>query len=108
MIDNYWLVDTEVKNSDIHGYGRFAAVYITQGTKVCVLNGKIIPKDGKHMPIVGTHLCVQCPQTFINHSTTSNLELSGQLMFIASCNIEPGTELTLNYTTLTVSELSFN
>jgi SET domain-containing protein len=108
MTDNHWLVDTEIKNSNIHGRGRFASVYIAKGTKVCVLNGKIIPKDGKHMPINGTHLCVECPQTFINHSTIANLELQGQIVFIASCNIEPGTELVLNYKLLTASELTFN
>lgn len=105
--DNYWLVDTVIKPSDIHGYGRFAAVYIPKDTIVGVLNGKIVNKDGKHLPIKGTNLCVVCPQTYVNHSTNSNLELSGQIVFVANRDILANEELTLNYTSLTVSALPF-
>lgn len=105
--DNYWLIDTVIKPSDIHGYGRFAAVYIPKGTIVCVLNGKVIEKDGKHLPIKGTNFCIDCPQTYINHSTVFNLELNGQITFVSNRNIDIGEELTLNYASLTVSALPF-
>ncbi len=107
MTDNYWLVDTVVSKSQIHGCGRFATVNVKSGTLVCVLNASIIPKDNVHLPIKNTAYCVKCPQTYINHSMNANLALDGQLVFVATCDIVAGDELTLDYATLTVSALSF-
>ena len=99
--DNIWLVSTEVRTSTISGNGRFAAVDINADTIVCILNGNVIPVDGIHLPIAGTGYCIQCPNTMINHSRSPNLVLHGQMLFKSNCTIAAGTELTLDYRTLT-------
>jgi len=95
---NQWLFKTEVKESSIHGKGRFALESIPIGRKVVELTGSIVPKEqapGK-FPVSLTHN-MNCEDTYINHSNDSNLSYIGGTSFISCKNIKTGDELTMDY-----------
>jgi len=96
---NFWLIKTEYRQSPIHGFGRFTLEDINANKLVLVLGGTIGDKGS--MPIRGTKLFIDNPQTHINHSSRPNLELDGQILFRSCKNIAAGSELTLDYTTFT-------
>lgn len=93
---NFWMIEHETRQSPIHGTGQFALQNITADNVVMVLSG-MIGKSGS-MPIRGTNLFVDNPQSYINHSPTPNLYLDGQIVFRSSRSIAQGEELTLDYT----------
>lgn len=105
--ENIWLVPTIVKESKVHGLGRFAQAKIAKGTPVLILQGEVVLKTGVHIPIIGTEYCIECPQTYVNHSPDPNLVRSGQILFLADKDIKPGDELLLDYSTLTSSKMPF-
>ena len=98
-VTNFWLIKTEYRQSRIHGFGRFTLEDINANELVLVLGG-IIGVRGS-MPIRGTKFFIDNPQTHINHSSTPNLQLDGQILFRSCKNIAAGSELTLDYTTFT-------
>ena len=95
---NQWLFKTEVKESTIHGQGRFALEDIPIGRNVLTLDGAIVPKEqapGK-FPVSLTHN-MNCEDTYINHSKDSNLAYLGGTSFVSCKNIKAGDELTMDY-----------
>lgn len=107
MSENIWLAATEVRDSPIHGKGRFASMDIKTGQPIVILIGEIVPKTGLHIPIRDTAYCIVCPQTYINHSDNCNMEQDGQILFRAARDIAAGEELTLDYSSLTSTKLDF-
>ena len=100
---NFWLIDTNTAESTIHGIGRFTMQQVNVNDIVLVLSGCI--GTSGNMPIYGTKLFINNPQTHINHSNEPNLYLDGQIIFRASRYIASGEELTLDYTKF--SKLNF-
>jgi SET domain len=100
---NFWLIDTKTAQSSIHGIGRFSQQQVSADDIVLVLGGRIGTSGS--MPIYGTKLFMDNPQTHINHSHEPNLYLDGQIIFRASRHIASGEELTLDYTKF--SKLTF-
>tara|TARA_B100000965_G_C19584912_1_gene755269 strand:+ start:347 stop:673 length:327 start_codon:yes stop_codon:yes gene_type:complete len=95
---NQWLFKTEVKESTIHGQGRFALEDIPIGRNVLTLDGAIVPKEQapKKFPVSLTHN-MDCEDTYINHSDDSNLAYLGGTSFVSCKNIKAGDELTMDY-----------
>jgi SET domain-containing protein len=93
------LIKTEYRQSRIHGFGRFTLEDIKADEIVLVLTGYIGVKGS--MPIQGTKLFIDNPQTHINHSSMPNLRLDGQILFRSCNDIAAGSELTLDYRTFT-------
>ena len=95
---NHWLFKTEVKESNIHGQGRFALENIPIGRQVVELKGSIVPKEQapQKFPVSLTHN-MDCEDTFINHSEDSNLAYLGGTSFVSCKNIKKGEELTMDY-----------
>jgi SET domain-containing protein len=95
---NQWLFKTEVKESTIHGQGRFALEDISIGKNVLTLDGAIVPKEQapKKFPISLTHN-MNCEDTSINHSEDPNLAYLGGTSFVSAKNIKIGEELTMDY-----------
>lgn len=100
---------TDVRPSEIHGFGRFACEHIRSGEVVLIVMGRILPNVGNstRMPLKGTGFVIDCEQTFVNHHTDANLVLDGQVVFRSCRDISPGEELTIDYRTLTSSGLPF-
>ncbi len=84
---NQWLFKTEVKESTIHGQGRFALEDIPIGRSVLTLDGAIVPKEQapKKFPVSLTHN-MDCEDTYINHSDDSNLAYLGGTNFVSCKN----------------------
>ena len=98
QMPNQWLFKTEVKQSTIHGQGRFALEDIAIGKNVLKLDGAIVPKEeapGK-FPVSATHN-MNCDDSYVNHSTDANLAYIGGTSFISAKNIKAGDELTMDY-----------
>ena len=102
---NQWQFKTEIKDSKIHGLGRFAMENISAGKPVLTLKGEIVPKEKapRKFPVSDTHNMV-CEDTYVNHSEDPNLELvrtkttiTVEKTFIAKKSIKDGEELTMNY-----------
>lgn len=95
---NQWLFKTEVKESTIHGQGRFALEDIPIGRQVVELRGSIVPKEqapGK-FPVSLTHN-MNCDDSYVNHNEDSNLAYIGGTSFVSCKNIKKGDELTMDY-----------
>jgi len=95
---NIWKVSTEILPSKIHGQGRFATQTVSKGELVLIINGEIKPRAQapKKFPITD-ELNIDCDDTFVNHSKQNNLDLVGQIFFVANQNIAVGEELTMDY-----------
>ena len=102
---NQWLFKTEIKDSGIHGHGRFAMEDIPKGKTVVTLEGPALPKEQapRKMPVNDTHN-MNCEDTYINHSEDANLKLIGtkvtitvEKTFVSTKKIKKGVELTMNY-----------
>jgi SET domain-containing protein len=95
---NIWRIDTEILPSKIHGQGRFTMQTVLKGDLVLIINGEIKPRDKapRKFPIT-EELNMDCDDTFVNHSKQNNLDLDGQIFFIANRDIAAGEELTMDY-----------
>ena len=102
---NQWQFKTEIKDSTIHGLGRFTMESIPKGKAVITLAGDIVPKEEapKKFPVNDTHN-MKCDDTWVNHSEDPNLTLvkttttiTIEKTFIAKKKITKGTELTMDY-----------
>jgi SET domain-containing protein len=95
---NIWRIKTVIKKSSIHGQGRFALENCPMGSLVLIINGPVKTRKEapKKFPITD-ELNIDCEDTHINHSTSNNLDLNGQIFFIANRDIKAGEELTMNY-----------
>ena len=74
---------TEIKESTIHGLGRFAVENISKGNVVLYIAGPLSNKGNEH-------------KSYINHSTNGNLTYVDGY-FIAKENIAAGDELMWDY-----------
>lgn len=83
---------TIIKQSSIHGNGRFADEQIDKGTLVLIINGNIHKNENN---------------SFINHSTDNNLDWNGDTGWISNREIEVGEELTMNYKQWIKTDLPF-
>lgn len=73
---------TEVKNSNIHGRGRFAIEPIEPGNLVLHIDGNIYKNENN---------------SYVNHSRNNNLDWDGNKGWIANRFICTGEELTMDY-----------
>ena len=60
----------------------------------------------KKFPIT-EHLNMDCEDTYVNHSARNNLDLKGQILFVANRDIKAGEELTMDYTQFTSGKYLF-
>jgi len=102
---NNWQFKTEIKDSEIHGHGRFAMEDIPKGKTVVTLEGPALPKEQapRKMPVSDTHN-MNCEDTFVNHDKDANLTLvdtkitiTVEKTFVSTKKIKKGSELTMNY-----------
>src|SRR5688572_27536042 len=113
---SYLSPKAQVKDSNIHGKGLFAAEPIRKGEIVCVKGGYIYDRHTlKSMPewyraaeiqIAGDLFIGpdkeserQGSMIFSNHSCDPNIGIQGQIVFVAMRDIEPGEELTHDWAT---------
>ena len=80
MIKFYY--NTEIKDSVIHGKGRFACEPIEKGSLVLHINGNIYKNENN---------------SYINHSRSNNLDWNGINGWVANRFISAREELTMNY-----------
>lgn len=73
---------TEVKNSNIHGQGRFTIEPIEPGSVVLHIDGNIYKNENN---------------SYVNHSRNNNLDWNGSNGWIANKFIYAGEELTMDY-----------
>jgi SET domain-containing protein len=92
-----------VTRSPIHGRGLFAAVPLTAGQLIGVYEGPEVTEDGTHVLWIQddtanswTGYNGKNDLRFLNHSDTPNAEMD-ELNCYALCDIEPGTEITIDY-----------
>jgi len=95
--------NTQVKQSNIHGKGLFAATKIRAGDVIGHIKGRQTKKDGPYVlwfdlrPGNENALRVTCDFRFINHSRQCNVAYYDDRSVVALKNISPGEELTHNY-----------
>jgi SET domain-containing protein len=108
---------TEVRESEIHGRGLFAAADIAKDEVVAVKGGHIISREQlreKVTPILGpveiqigddlfiapvTEEEREGSMLYSNHSCDANLGMRGEITFVAMRNIRAGEELTHDWAT---------
>jgi SET domain-containing protein len=92
MIECYY--KTQVHNSTIHGYGRFAVEPIEEGKLVLRIQGNIYKNENN---------------SFVNHSSNNNVDWDGSNGWISNRLIDVGEELTMNYNQwVDISHLGWN
>jgi hypothetical protein len=104
----YWTNSkTQVKNSSIHQFGRFAIDTIEPDEIVIVAGGHVLDRR-EHKWVTGLQisewLILQMPEgkpyeAFINHSCNPNVYITGNIFFKSLKVINPGEELTIDYAT---------
>lgn len=77
-----WFFEVTVKDSPIHGKGRFTAEPIKNGEIVLYIHGNIYKNENN---------------SYVNHSKTNNLDWDGVNGWKANRDISEGEELTMNY-----------
>lgn len=92
-----------------HGKGLFATETIQEGELIFFVNGRIVtyeeglrlPCGGDHSVQIGPDLYVdpQYPSKYINHSCEPNAGIRDDLSVVAIRRIEPGDEVTFDYST---------
>lgn len=99
--------------SAIHGRGLFAVEKIYRDEIVTIKGGNILTKEQLNESKLKLHVEMQIADNFfiapineeafetsmmcLNHSCDGNLGISGNIIFIAIRDIEPGEELTVDY-----------
>jgi SET domain-containing protein len=79
---NKWYFNTEIKESSIHGHGRFVVDPVPAGNLVLTIEGNIHKNKNN---------------SFVNHSLNNNLDWDKNKGWISNKDIQPGEELTMNY-----------
>lgn len=79
---NIWSFETYVADSPIHGKGRYTYEPIRMGETVLRIDGNIHKNEN---------------QSYVNHSIDNNLDYVGSNTWVASRDIDPNEELTMNY-----------
>lgn len=87
-----WYFKTLIKSSDIHGKGRFAETFISQGELVVSIYGNIYKNENN---------------SYVNHSVDNNVDWDGKNSWIANQDINPGEEITMNYKQWITQDLPF-
>lgn len=112
IIDN--VKKTEIKDSNIHGKGLFATENIKKETKLCYLEGQVVPweikikynKEEEWNPLDEKTVMVRPYKTkfsFLNHSEEENIVIKYfPLRLEAKKDIKKGEELTINYSKIKI------
>jgi len=78
-----WYYKTKIKESKIHGKGRFSAEKINKNSPVLSINGNIYKNENN---------------SFVNHSLQNNIDINKETnTWYANKNIEINEEITMNY-----------
>ncbi len=92
-----------VTQSPIHGLGLFAALPLAAGQLIGEYEGPEVSDDGTHVLWIEddisnswTGFDGKNEMRFMNHADEPNAEMDG-LKCYALCDIEPGTEITIDY-----------
>ena len=91
---------TQVKDSDLHGKGLFAAVNIQKNTIIGTLEGKTVNTDGLHVLWMNDgqdKFKVENDLKYINHSKQANVAYYDDFTVVALSDISQGQELLHNY-----------
>jgi len=91
---------TQVKDSDLHGKGLFAAANIQKNTIIGTLEGKTINTDGLHVLWMNDgqdKFKVENDLKYINHSKQANVAYYDDFTVVALSDISQGQELLHNY-----------
>jgi SET domain-containing protein len=106
-IDN--IKDTEIRKSNIHGWGLYSLTNIAINTVLCELDGQIVPystyseneKTLEWNALENDMLMVRPYRTkysFINHSRTPNAKIAYKpIRVICIKSIDKGEEITIDY-----------
>ena len=91
--------NTYVAASGIHGNGLFAAIFIPRGTIIGWLNGRPCVNDGPHVLWISDTEGIEvfCDFRYINHADAPNACYYDDLSVVALRDIEPGEEITHDY-----------
>lgn len=91
---------TYVASSAIHGRGLFARDSIREGTVIGQVRGKPTRRNGAYTLWLTEDqgIRVTCRLRFINHSDEPNARYYDDLTVVALRDIEPGEEITHDYT----------
>lgn len=94
---------TEVRESEIHGKGLFAAEEIKAGQLIGKIKGKKTSEDGPHVLWMYDNgrysegIQVDCSLKYINHSKSPNVSYYEDRTVVALTNISVNQELTHDY-----------
>ena len=91
---------TQVKDSDLHGKGLFAAANIQKNTIIGTLKGKTVNTDGLHVLWMNDgqdKFKVENDLKYINHSKQANVAYYDDFTVVALSDILQGQELLHNY-----------
>ncbi len=91
---------TQVKDSDLHGKGLFAATNIEKDAIIGTLEGKSVKKDGLHVLWMNDgqdKFKVENNLKYINHSKQPNVAYYDDFTVVALSDILQGQELLHNY-----------
>jgi len=91
---------TQVKDSDLHGKGLFAAANIQKNTIIGTLEGKNVNTDGLHVLWMNDgqdKFKVENDLKYINHSKQANVAYYDDFTVVALSDISQGQELLHNY-----------
>jgi hypothetical protein len=87
-----WYFETSVRDSMIHGKGRFANTIIPKGQLVVNIYGNIYKNENN---------------SYVNHSLANNIDWDGNNGWIANKDIEIDEEITMNYSQWIKQQLPF-
>lgn len=111
------------RNDRVDGLGMFAKERIEEGEIVCVKGGNIISKKNfdELSVIVQQHAMqiedqiylgpiseseIERNSMFLNHSCNPNLGIKGQIVFVATRNVDVGEELSIDYAMMYANEIA--
>ena len=110
--DHSWIHDgVRIGDSSVHGRGLFTTAPIERGTRLIRIRGAVVGDSAIREYLspfstiaseTGEELLIHADDAvhFLNHSCDPTVLLSGDLELVARRDLEPGTEVTVDYATL--------